>query len=250
MMLMPSSRADRPVADRRIGMEDRSDVVDPRQATVDHLSAQAKRLAARGEPENAVRRQREAVALCREIFAEYLSEVGQTTAFDDHERHEAAHRLADHYGRLGGLQRRAGQLEPALDSYTHGAEIEREWHLDDSYNRTNKIVLALLVDPGRLPALADEIGQAADLVHSQVERARRDQWWAWADLGLLSLLGGRPHDALWAYDHFAESGARRTDYESTLTVMRELQTRLSGVQPELAAAFTEAIEHLAATCPT
>ncbi|MGH3912618.1 MAG: hypothetical protein ACRDTC_04310 [Pseudonocardiaceae bacterium] len=95
----------------------------------------------------------------------------------------------------------------------------------------------------------DEIGQAADLIRGQVERTRRDQWWAWADLGLLSMLDGRPCDALWAYDHFAESGARRTDYESTLTVMRELQTHLSGVHPERAAAFTEAIEHLEATRP-
>lgn len=224
-------------------------MVDQRHARADRLSAQAQRHSARGEHEDAVRLQLEAVALCREVYDERMQEFEQITAIDDHERHEAAHKLADHYGRLGGFHRRAGQLDFALDSYAYGAKLERDWHLDDSYNRTNKIVLALLVDPRRLPVLVDEIGQAADLVRSQVDRTRRDQWWAWADLGLLSMLDGRQRDALWAYDHFAEAGARRTDYESTLTVMRELQTHLSGVYPEQAAAFIEAIEHLEATRP-
>lgn len=67
---------------------------------------------------------------------------------------------------------------------------------------------------------------------------------AWADLGVLNLLNGRQHDALWTYDHFASAGALRGDYESTLTVLRELRASLSRVQPARAAAFAGAIEHL------
>lgn len=222
-------------------------MIDSTYSAADRLSAQAKRHSARGEHEEAVHLQREAVALCREIYDDRLQGPEQETAIDDGERHEAAHKLGDHYGRLGGVYRRAGQLESALDSYTRGTELERDWQLDDSYNRTNKIILALLVDPGQMPALIGEIEQAAELVRSQVDRTRRDQWWAWADLGVLSLLDGRQRDALWAYDHFAGSGARRGDYESTLTVLRELRTRLSRVQPKRAVEFAGAIEYLEAT---
>ena len=222
-------------------------MIDPTYSAADRLSAQAKRHSAHGEREEAVRLQREAVALCREIYDQHLRVPGQETAIEDGEPHEAARKLADHYGRLGGVYRRAGQLESALDSYIRGTELEQDWQLDDSYNRTNAIILTLLVDPGRMPALIGEIEQAAELVRSQVDRTRRDQWWAWADLGVLSLLDGRQRDALWAYDHFAGTGARRGDYESTLTVLRELRTSLSRVQPERAAEFAGAIEHLEAT---
>jgi len=142
--------------------------------------------------------------------------------------------------------RRAGQLKSALDSYTRGAKLEQDWQLDDSYNRTNAIILTLLIDPGRLPALVGEIEKTAELIRSQVDRTRRDQWWAWADLGVLNLLVGRQHDALWAYDHFASTGALRGDYESTLTVLRELRASLFQVQPARAAALAGTIEHLEA----
>lgn len=222
-------------------------MIDLTYSAADRLSVQAKRHSARGEHEEAVRLQREAIALCREIYDQDLRVPGQETAIEDGEHHEAARKLADHYGRLGGVYRRAGQLESALDSYIRGTELERDWQLDDSYNRTNKIILTLLIDPGRMPALIGEIEQSAEHVRSQVDGTRRDQWWAWADLGVLSLLDGRQRDALWAYDHFAGSGARRGDYESTLTVLRELQDSLSRVQPERAAAVAGAIEHLEAT---
>ncbi|MDQ3274938.1 MAG: hypothetical protein M3Q39_07890 [Actinomycetota bacterium] len=217
----------------------------PTFTAADRLAAQAKRHSVRGKHEEAARLQREAVDRCRTIY-EASDDPADT---DDRERHEVAHRLADHYGRLGGIYRRAGQLESALDSYTRGAELERDWLLDDSYNRTNRITLSILVDPGRVPALAGEIAETTELVRSQVDRTRRDQWWAWADLGTLSLLDGRLRDALWAYDHFSGSGARRGDYESTLSVLRELTTAVSGVRPEHAWAFAAAIEHLEAARP-
>ena len=221
-------------------------MIDPTYSAADRLSAQAKRHSAHGEREEAVRLQREAVALCREIYDQHLRVPGQETAIEDGEPHEAARKLADHYGRLGGVYRRTGQLVSARNSYTRGAKLEREWQLDDSYNRTNAIILTILVDPGRLPALVGEIEKTAELVRSQVDRTRRDQWWAWADLGVLNLLDGRQHDALWAYDHFADTGALHGDYESTLTVLRKLRTSLSRLQPARAAAFAEAIEHLEA----
>ena len=221
-------------------------LIDPRYAAVDNLAVQAKRHSLRGEHETAVRLKQDAVVLCREIYEDLLRGSEQETTNDDGERHEAARKLADHYGQLGGVCRRAGQLKSALDSYTRGAKLEQDWQLDDSYNRTNAIILTLLIDPGRLPALVGEIEKTAELIRSQVDRTRRDQWWAWADLGVLNLLVGRQHDALWAYDHFASTGALRGDYESTLTVLRELRASLFQVQPARAAALAGTIEHLEA----
>lgn len=219
-------------------------MIDARQATADRLSAQAKLHSVRGEHDDAVRQQRAAIALHREIYEERLHGSEQDTSVEDAELHEAAQRLADHYGRLGGMYRRAEQLEAALDSYTRGSELERDWRLNDSYNRTNKIAIALLIDPAQLPELADEIKQAAQMIRGQVDRTRRDQWWAWADLGLLSLLDGRQRDAQWAYQQFEASGARRGDYEKTLAVLRKLHTSLATVQPALATTIARVIENL------
>jgi tetratricopeptide (TPR) repeat protein len=221
-------------------------VTSPIFATADRLSALAKRHSARGEHEEATQLQREAVKIYRDIYNQRILDPADSE-IDNRERNEVAHRLADQEGRLGGVYRRAGQLRPALDSYTRGAELEIEWQLDDTYNRTNKIILALLLDPENLPALVGEIEQTADLVRSQVDRTRRDQWWAWADMGLLSLLSGRPRDAMWAYDHFADTGARRGDYESTISVLRELKAALSAAAPERSAELAAAIDNLDAS---
>jgi tetratricopeptide (TPR) repeat protein len=218
-------------------------VTNPIFVQADRLSTQAKRCSARGEHEEAIRLQQVAVEAYREIYHQRTRDPVDSE-IDGRERNEVAYRLTDHYGRLGGMYRRAGQLKPALDSYTRGAELETEWQLDDTYNRTNKIIFALLLDPRSLPALIDEIEKTADLVRSQINRTRRDQWWAWADMGLLSLLAGRPRDARWAYDHFAATGARRGDYDSTMSVLRELEAALSAHAPERSQELAAAIAHL------
>lgn len=77
----------------------------------------------RTEHNDVVRQQRAAVALRREIYEECLHGSEQDTSVEDAELHKAAQKLADHYGRLGGMYRRAEQLEAALDSYTSAASL-------------------------------------------------------------------------------------------------------------------------------
>ena len=185
------------------------------EETAERHALRARRSSDRGDHQDAIEQQRSAVGVRERELAE-LSRDSLTLA---DERKEAAHRLSDYWGRLGGIYRQAGQIPDGIDAYRHGMEIEREFRLDDSYNLTNWIVLQLLEDPARLPALARQINDAITIVQVQVAGPRRDQWWAWADLGLLCLLGRRSREAWAAYEHFQQAGPRRVDYGSVLAVL-------------------------------
>lgn len=215
----------------------------PTLAAADRLAARAKRLIAAGDNPGAVQLQLEAVQGYQTYYDAELAGRERDAAARE-QALPVVHRLADYYGRLGGAQRRDGQLPEALESYRRGADLEAEWQLDDSYNQTNKILLSLLSRAATLTELGDEISRVAELVRVQVDGTRRDQWWAWADLGLLRLLEGRLADALWAYDHFTEAGARPADYGSTLTVLRQVRAELSPAPPGLLDDVSVAIDRL------
>lgn len=213
---------------------------DVRQETAERLALRARRYSARDEFPAAIEQQREAVR----VLQEELDALDPDSPALAGERKESAHRLADYWGRLGGIYRRADMIPEGIDAYRHGMEIERQYRLDDSYNLTNWIVLQLLDDPTRLPALAGEIDSAIGLIQVQVEGPRRDQWWAWADLGLVCHLGRRLREARGAYEHFQQAGARRVDYDSVLAVLRSLRDKCDPVATELAAELEETIQHL------
>jgi hypothetical protein len=171
-----------------------------------------------------------------------LGRVEEDSSVPADERKECAHRLSDYWGRLGGIYRRDGQVTEGIAAYGHGKEIEQRYQLDDSYNRTNWIVLTLLQDPAQLGALDKEINEAIDLIEAQVQGPRRDQWWAWADLGLVCQLGGRVREADEAYEQFRQAGARPADYESVLPVLKQLQAKFE--PSELATRLGETIRSL------
>ncbi len=216
-------------------------MTDTLQERAERLAVRARRDSTRRNHEAAIQQQLEAVALVQQQL-EGLTEDSPALGG---ERKEAAHRLSDYWGRLGGMYRRAERIAEALDAYRRGMEIEREYRLDDSYNLTNWIVLQLLDEPALLPALSGDIEDAIALIQVQVEGPRRDQWWAWADLGLVCHLGRRVREARRAYDHFQQAGARRVDYQSVLEVLRSLQRRLEPSEPALAAELAETIKTLA-----
>jgi tetratricopeptide (TPR) repeat protein len=215
-------------------------MTDVPQQMAERLVLQARRSDARGEHLIAIEQQSEAV----ELLQQELAALDQDSPALADERRESAHRLSDCWGRLGGIYRRAGQIPEAIDAYAHGTEIERQYRLDDSYNLTNWIVLQLLEDPARLPAIAGEINDAIGLIQRQVGGPRRDQWWAWADLGLLCLLARRLPEARAAYERFPQTGARRADYQSVLAVLGSLEERFRPSAPDLAAGLKGAIIYL------
>ncbi len=185
------------------------------QEIAERLAVRARLDSSRGNYEEAIRQQREAVRILERESAS-LPQDSQTLA---DERKEYAHRLSDYWGRLGGIYRKADMTEEAVEAYRHGMEIEKEYRLDDSYNRTNWIVLQVLDDPARLPDLRDEIEDAIALIQVQVEGPRRKQWWAWADL-------------------------RSADCRSVLDVVSSVRARVAPSEPELAAEMAETIQAL------
>lgn len=201
------------------------------------FALEASRLSASGRYRDAIELQSKAVKLFRQL----LNDLGDRVASDAGS--EAARLLADHHGQLGGIYRRADLLNQAKKHYAEGADIEREWNLDVTYNRTNHLVVSVLLQPDRVPELAPEISSVAETIGRQVLRDRRNEWWAWADLALLNLLSGRPADALWAYHRFTGTGPRRRDYESALSVLLDVKVALAGVRWERSAAL---VEHVSA----
>jgi tetratricopeptide (TPR) repeat protein len=164
------------------------------------------------------------------------------------ERNESARKLADCYGREGGIYRRKGRLQEALESYRKGRDIEQDpkYEITDSYNLTNSLVIPILLDPGNLEAIQGDFLRAAEIVNKQVRGKRRDQWWAWADLGLLALLSRQPELALRAYQQYPSTGARSSDYASTIAVLQQCHDRLEPMDPGVASSINQAILFLRA----
>jgi len=220
------------------------------QETAERLALRAKRSSDRGDYPGAIGQLRQAI----EIREQELFDLNRDSPALPDERKEAAHRLSDYWGRLGGIYRRAAQesegidraalTSAGVDAYRRGMEIEREFRLDDTYNLTNWVVLQLLEDPVRLPELAGVINDAIAIVQVQVDGPRREQWWAWADLGLLCLLARRPWEARAAYEHFQQVGPRPVDYRSVLAVLDSLHEQFKPCDPELAGGLNDVIEHL------
>lgn len=211
----------------------------PRESA-ERLAVQARLDSSRGKYPAAIEKQDKAVRILEQEFASLPQD---SPALTD-ERKEYAHRLSDNWGRLGGIYRRADMIADAVDAYQQGKEIEQENGLDDSYNLTNWIVLQVLDDPARLPGLRKEIEDAIDLIQVQVQGPRRNQWWAWADLGLLCHLDGRVREARLAYRRFEQAGARPTDCRSVLEVVRSVEERVAPSEPQIAAGMAETIQAL------
>lgn len=159
---------------------------------------------------------------------------------------ELAIQLADCYGMAGGVCRRMGNLDESIKMYDTGYKYEsnRSYKISSSYNLTNRIVIRILKDTDNLITLKTTIKEAAEIVQKQVERKRRREWWAWADLGELYLLCGESKEALRAYEMFTHSGAREPDYESQISVLNELASVLKSVNASVSEAILKAIEYL------
>lgn len=208
------------------------------QGMAERLALQARRKLLLKDYPAAIESQRKAV----EILQSELDSLEADSSASADERKECAHRLSDYWGRLGGIYRRANMDPEGIDAYRHGMEIEQRYQLEDSYNRTNWIVLTLLQDPAKLDELGHEINQTIDLIQAQVQGLRRDQWWAWADLGLVCQLGGRVREARGAYEHFQQAGARPVDYKSVRDVLESLSARFQPSAPELSARLGETVQ--------
>lgn len=211
-------------------------MTEPKEAVAESLASKAQGLAAEQQYAEAVRYHRQAIELCSEVF--------DATQGDRAAQQLAAQALADQWGRLGGTLRRQGDLPEALAAYEEGAELERDWGLDATYNRTNAITIRLLRDPGEVPRSDPRLIEVINLLESQVEGPRRYELWAWADLGLLSLVAGRDRAAMRAYANVAGLDPERVFAESVHRVLRQVRDTVVTVNPGRAAAFDSALRQV------
>lgn len=168
---------------------------------------------------------------------------------------ELKREIADCYGIMGGLYRRfalrstspdeaRGYLTEAAKTYELGLHYE----MNDSYNLFNMVVVQILLDRSYLKTGTPHIEEGVAKIQEQIKGTRRDQWWAWADLGLLYILLGNDDEATQAYRCFTRVGPRVRDYDSTLSVLNTLEKDLRTAQePDfhvIANSIQGAIEYL------
>lgn len=156
----------------------------------------------------------------------------------------AAH-LADCLGMLGGNHRRMNALDLALEAFEDGSRWERDARLDvqSSYNLVNAIVLPLEMGRSTATVQRDGLRQAVEAIGRQVHGARRNDRWAWADLGQCQLLLGDLPAARTSYARMRSLGDADT-LRSALPVLQRLQEALRESDPAIAAALAAGVAEL------
>ncbi len=179
------------------------------------------------------------IELLREECDPVENQIAEGEPLEEY-RNQLARLLADFYGMAGGTLRRDGKLDESIKMYEQGykIELEKKYNIQDSYNLTNRIIVKILKNPGELSALKGNIREGIQLIEKQVQGVRRDEWWAWADLGELYLLEENSEKARFAYERFREKSPTAKNYKSVIMVLEELQDALKGTT----AAVSELIE--------
>ena len=153
--------------------------------------------------------------------------------------------LADAHGMKGGVFRRMDNLASALDEYSQGLAIEGA-DGQGTYNLSNHITLSLTLGRERLAsgAMQERIERLLDRLKRQTDGARRDDWWAWADLAQFLLLKGDIGSAFEAYQRGRSIGASAEDMQRSLEVLAELGRALQSDEPELARRIADFSERM------
>lgn len=143
------------------------------------------------------------------------------------EQLDIAKDLVEAWGVRGGLLRRLGQSRAALDSYSEGANLEKQFVPTSTYNRVNVVKYALLAGLKTLAESEQDIRDLESLLSDQLAKNQElgDSGWTWADLGDCRALLGDVSGAERAYRTFIEkSGSNAPNI--TLEVLRDTLSKL------------------------
>ncbi|MBV9162228.1 MAG: hypothetical protein JO281_11880 [Pseudonocardiales bacterium] len=134
---------------------------------------------------------------------------------------------ADLLGMRGGILRRLGLPEEALESYRRGADLETSKDLPVTYNRTNAIKLALIAGDRTITQVRQELVALHTALerHLSTDERAADDAWLWADIGDVRLLLGDDNGAESAYRAFARK-ARTDSLSSTLSLLKQIVNAL------------------------
>lgn len=156
---------------------------------------------------------------------------------------DLAAQLADCLGMLGGNYRRLGRLEEAQAAFERGRVYEESPWLNvmSSYNLVNAITLPIESDAGAVSAQRPFIEKAVSALLRQVDGERRNDRWAWADLGQCQLLLDDEASALKSYGRVKALGD-----DDTVASVTAILERLAKAAPVLKSRVTNAIACLKA----
>lgn len=174
-----------------------------------------------------------------------LGQVGVPTL--SKEENTRAKKLVEVHGARAGLLRRVGDTRSALEGYSIGADLERRFAPESTYNRTNEIKLGLLTGTHDLAALSPNIKALERQLTKSLDQTPSlgDDGWAWADLGDLRALRGDAEGAERAYSTFIAK-AKPTAPRTTLDVLRSILEVLKQTRDERATTVHKSLEFVQA----
>jgi tetratricopeptide (TPR) repeat protein len=168
-------------------------------------------------------------------------------------------KLSDAYGILGGVYRRANELDKSVDMYKKGAYIEDKYNVEETYNRTNFIALNIIKDEAIKPEIQKEIERVLKVAIYLTEGTNRNKWWAWSDKALLLILNSYNSDisnevayqeeVINCYDQFGKKGAVKNDFKTTIEVLYELKNIIKPCESFTTALFKEVLKFLVDNMP-
>jgi tetratricopeptide (TPR) repeat protein len=202
------------------------------------LKKKATALRNRGQYDRAQQTLDEAVKLLSALL-----EGGELPA---REAKEIRAELADTFGMKGGVFRRAGNLSAALAAYREGREVEKI-DQESTYNLSNVITLSVTQNERSLndPTLREDVARAIEHLKREVAGPRRDEWWAWSDLGQFYLLHNEPDKARLCYSNGRRrAGPTAEEIKRHIAILAELAEHAAASVPEIAANIRAEITEL------
>jgi hypothetical protein len=236
-------------------MSDINDVLDPLKDSSRYHRNQALKALAENKPELANKNFDAARAAINKAI-DHLKTLGapdpDSTVRASEVEITIAEQFADCWGILGGVYRAQGNeyLSAAKDAYDEGNKYESSarFNILSTYNRVNRLVVRILIDPFLLsdpPPVVDDmpgsvkktmrelLSETDTEIERQLGAGRSDRVWAIADQIMVRLLGDSPKVDIALNDLDESAGNKTFVYDSTLKVIRDLVERKLPMQDKL-----------------
>ena len=163
--------------------------------------------------------------------------------------------LADVYGLLGGVEKRwaltlsgksrTRHLVASVAAYDKGFGYEQDLQPQETYNRVNRLVGRVLLDPHILDEMAhatsdfpEQLRKADSILTEMVRSARQKDPWAYCDLGTVRLLLGTPNTLI-VFQDLDHLRPPAFVYYSTLATLLPLAEVAADLRPELTQAIAQ-----------
>jgi tetratricopeptide (TPR) repeat protein len=193
-------------------------------SAVDDLKVRSRRLRDRQRLDRAADAMRDAIKILEDERARRIVSASSGGEPAPQDVRELSVQLADCYGSLGGILRRDGKLQDALEFYRKGKELEQDeaYRINNTYNQLQWLILRILLAPQFDQLTRDELQKVLQTLRRQIATDRQQDPWAYSDVGLLCTLLGDRAGAEAAWDRMDAVNPISGVYSSGLRVFEEL----------------------------